>query len=32
MDLYIYVRLFGWVGFYAITTIEGYLMPKIVYK
>ena len=32
-SLYIYIRYikFGWVGFYGISTIVGYLMPNPLY-
>ena len=31
--IYIYIKYiwFGWVGFYGISTIEGYLMPNPLY-
>ena len=33
-SLYIYIEYigFGWVGFYGISTIEGYLMPNPLYS
>ena len=32
-SLYIYIKYirFGWVGFYGISTIVGYLMPNPLY-
>ena len=32
-SLYIYIEYigFGWVGFYGISTLVGYLMPNLIY-